>query len=310
MNGKDRDHARRARKIAKRIGISFGFVLLVLAPFLFAGCLGEQETLPGGRILVAVTVPPQREMVEAIGSDHVEVVVAVPPGADPHSFEPTPGAVAKLSGASLYCTLGNGLLPMEDTLVTRLSGINPKMIVADTSTGITLLQDAEAEDGGGYDPHIWLSPENARVMARNVAVALATLDPANASAYTSNGDAYDQKLDALDRECGDLLANATGKSFIAVHPAWTYFADRYGLVQIAVEESGKEPTIRDIEGIIQAARENGIRTVVVEPQYSSRGAELIASEINGTVIVVDPLPSGYSAGMKSIAVSFAGALAG
>lgn len=307
MKGSVRE-VRAGKRIGKRMGVALAFALLVVVPGLLAGCLGQQGAPPVGRIIVAVTVPPQKEMVEAIGGDRVEVIVTVPPGADPHSFEPTAGEVAKLSQASLYCKLGNGLFPIEDTLAARLSGINPRMTAIDTSPGVTLLRDAEDEGGGGYDPHTWLSPENARVMARHVAGALAASDPANAQLYSGNADAYDRELVALDRECGALLANATGKSFIAVHPAWTYFADRYGLVQVAVEESGKEPTIRDIEGIIRIAEENGIRIVVVEPQYSPRGAELIASEIHGTVIIVDPLPSDYSAGMRRIAKSFAEAL--
>ncbi len=116
--------------------MALALVLLVLA----AGCNGVARNDPGEQISVAVTIPPQEEMVREIGGERVEVVVMVPPGSDPHTYEPEPALVARAAGADLYVTIGTGLLPIEDTLVSRLTAMNPGLVVADSSTGIPLNQ--------------------------------------------------------------------------------------------------------------------------------------------------------------------------
>ena len=153
---------------------------------LTAGCVDEQSSSDvvsdtGGGMIIAVSVLPQAEFVEKIAGDNVKVVVMVPPGADPHSYEPTPGQLRDLSKAKMYTMVGSGIT-IEDNLMGKIADLNPDLMIIDCSEGITLREmeahahddggehdaeegtDGDHEEEGGLDPHIWTSPGNVRIM--------------------------------------------------------------------------------------------------------------------------------------------------
>jgi zinc transport system substrate-binding protein len=302
-----------------------GILALLLVVLLTAsGCTGITGTGSGKEVMVvAVTIPPQAEMVKEIGGDRVEVFVMMPPGSDPHTFEPGPALVAEAAEADIYLTLGTGLLPLEDALVSRLRAMNSDLVVVDSSKGITYLLGYEETSGDSNgsspekqgetearaterpDPHIWLSLRNAEIMSENTRDALIAADPAHEKEYRENCDRYTARLNDLDQKIIDTFSRNDPGIILVTHPAWEYFARDYDLEMVAIDREGKEPTAKDLESLILLARSNTIRVVFAEAQESPRGAETIAREIGGTVRVIDPLAGDYLANMDRVSAAFA-----
>ena len=284
---------------ARLLGLS---LLLVLAAMYSAGCL-DNGSENGSELQVAVTILPQEEIARAVGGEKVCITVVVPPGVEPHTYEPSAGQIARLSQADMYFRLGRGLLPFEDALVDRLLTLNPDLVVVDTSEGVSLIrvqgQDHGAMQGG--DPHVWLSPSNLRIMAGHMAEGFSIIDPGRAADYAAGKEAYIRRVDATDTNIRDMLSGMEGKPFLVFHEAWGYFAREYGLVQVAVGAEGKEPGARELSSLITFARENGIRVVFAEPQYDTRGSEVIAREIHGSVVLIDPLAPDTLSNLERVA---------
>jgi zinc transport system substrate-binding protein len=261
-----------------------------------AGCNREAEST--GKTVVAVSILPQAGFVEAVGGDKVEVVVMVPPGASPHTYEVTPDQMTQLSKAKMYAKVGS---PVEFELVwmDKLIAQNESMLVIDCSKGIDLIKSQDT-DGQGLDPHIWLSVKNAKIMVRNICDGLVQVDTANKSYYEENWADYLEKLTGLDSELAADLAGVKNRSFIVFHPAFGYFARDYDLTQIGVEQEGKEPDADYIIRLIKEAKEQDIHVVFVSPQYSTKSAESIAREIDGQVVIIDPLAKDFINNMRAI----------
>jgi zinc transport system substrate-binding protein len=273
-------------------------VLLLAASLIAAaeGCDRGAETT--GKTAVAVTILPQAGFVEAIGGDRVEVVVMVPPGASPHTYEVTPDQMTKLSNAKMYAKVGS---PVEFELawMDKLIAVNKSMLVVDCSRGIDLTASQDPDEPG-LDPHIWLSVKNATIMVQNICDGLVQVDTANKAYYEANCAAYLEKLTELDSDLAADLSGIANRSFIVFHPAFGYFARDYNLKQIAVEQGGKEPDADYIIRLIEEAKKYGIRVVFVSPQYSTKSAESIAKEIGGQVVIIDPLAKDFINNMHAI----------
>jgi len=272
-------------------------VLALAAPLMAAaGCGGQAATT--GKTVVAVSILPQAGFVEAIGGDKVEVVVMVPPGADPHTYEATAEQMIKLSNAKMYAKVGSAV-EFELTWMDKLIAVNRNMLVVDCSRGIDLTASQDPDEPGS-DPHIWLSVKNAAIMVQNICDGLVQVDAANKSYYEANCAAYLEQLTALDEEIAADLAGVANRSFIVFHPAFSYFARDYGLTQIAVEQEGKEPDADYIARLIEEAREDGIKVIFVSPQFSTKSAEVIAREIGGQVVIIDPLAKDFIGNMRAV----------
>jgi len=291
-----------------------GMILVCLS----AGCLQQQAatgitTTVSPNLTVAVTILPQKQFVERITGDHAKVIVLVPPGADPHTYEPTPGQLAEIGSADVYVKVGSGV-EFERAWMDKIADLNPSMSVIDSSKGIGLQksQGEEEEEGHshasggefGTDPHIWLSLKNAHIMAENTCEGLAAADPAHAAKYRANADAFIRELDELDASITRNVTARTTRTFMVYHPAWSYFARDYGLVQIPIEAEGKEPTATGIKNLISQAREKNITIIFAAPEYSTKSAQVIADEIGGRVVLVSPLEEDYLKNMKNAASAF------
>lgn len=255
---------------------------------------------------VAVTILPQREFVERVGGDKVDVIVMVPPGASPHTYEVTPAQMVQLSKARVYCKVGS---PVEFELawLDKLLAQNKNVFVVDCSQGIDLIQ-SDDPDEPGMDPHIWTSPRNVKAMVQNICDGLSQADPQNRQYYESNRDSYLKELNELDAGMGALFKDSVGQTFIVYHPAWGYFARDYGLRQLGIEQEGKEPKATYMSRLINEARLQNIKVIFISPEFDSRNAEAIAREISGRVVIIDPLAGDYLQNMREVAAAFKEAL--
>ena len=267
-----------------------------------------------GRIVVAVTLLPQAEFVEAVGGERVEVLVMVPPGASPHTYEASPQQMVKLSQAKMYAKVGS---PVEFELawMDRLTAVNEEMLVVDCSQGVELIDAVEDVDHGeeqpegagdasthtGVDPHIWLSVRNAQAMVENVRDGLVQIDPSNESYYAQNCAAYVDGLIRLDDELTESLRGLKNRTFLVFHPSFGYFARDYDLDQLSVEQGGSEPDAQYLARLIEEAIDRDIHIVFVAPQVSTRSAEVVAREIGGEVVIIDPLARDYVSNMHAVA---------
>jgi zinc transport system substrate-binding protein len=289
-------------------------LLSLVATTLLYGCIDPEET---GKIGVVVTLPPQKEMIEAIGGDMVKVTVMVPAGENPHSYAPTPSQMVDLARAELYLKVGSGV-EFELTYLDEIASQNENLAIVDCSLDIVLI-DAEDHHHGkgdsddshlGKDPHYWLSPANAKTMVRNICDGLVSLDPANRDLYETNRDAYLERLDQLDAEIRGILHDLENREILVYHPAWAYFAEAYGLVELPVEEEGKQPGPADVAGVVDQAREHGIKVIFVSPQFDQTSAKTIAQEIGGRVLTLNPLPEDYVENLRDVALKVGEGLGG
>ncbi|MBN1808568.1 MAG: zinc ABC transporter substrate-binding protein [Planctomycetes bacterium] len=264
----------------------------------------------GERITAAVSILPQAYFVKGVGGDRVNVEVMVGPGQSPETYEPTPKQIVRAGRADVYFRIG---VAFEDTLVAKIGkGIN----VVDTRRGIKLREmkhghvgheetHGKVNGGAAKDPHIWLDPSLAAVQAETMAEELKRLDPEGTAYYEERLKAFRAEMDALDGEIRDILRAAAGKKFYVFHPAFGYFADRYGLTQETIEMEGKEPGAKQIVEIVDRAKAEGVKTIFVQSQFSTKAAEAIANAIGGTVVGIDPLEPDYGRGLRQMAEAIA-----
>ncbi|MDZ7751914.1 MAG: zinc ABC transporter substrate-binding protein [Gammaproteobacteria bacterium] len=282
----------------------FLMLFLVTPPALGAG------EPPG----VFVSVVPLKTFVERIGAEAVTVTAMVGPGHNPHTYDPTPRQIGALAAAQLYIRVG---VPFEDTWMARIRAVNPAMEVMDARTGLDLGADhhapAESESHGdhhhdpeGHDPHVWTDPLLVKRMAAHIRDTLGRIDPANAEVFTANYHDFAAELETLDADIRALFAASGNRRFMVYHPAWSHFAARYGLTQMAIEQEGKEPGARTLGALIERAREHGVRVIFVQPQMDRRLPKRLAEEIDGRVVVMDPLAADYVANMRRAARLIAG----
>jgi zinc transport system substrate-binding protein len=285
----------------KRNLLSIGALFLLLFTIVLHGCTRDAGPR---KLQVVASIEPLAWFVDRIGGSKVFVSVMVPPGGNPHSYEPTPKQMVRLGEAALFVKAGSGV-EFELDWMQRFLDLNRSLVVCDASAGVRLIPmkqadiDAEsAHDGGQHahgrdDPHYWLSPQNGRLIASNVERALAAADPQNSAYYASNLRALDGELQSLDRDIRSRLSPLKNRRFLVFHPAWGYYAKAYGLQQVAAEEEGKTLTPVQMTRVIGTARSNGIRVVFVSPQFSTIQAEAIARDIGGTTSMIDPLSRDY-----------------
>lgn len=301
-----------------------GLLCLAIAGAVWISCSERQEpeqppaagaTAPE-QVVAIVSIEPQAWLVRRIGGERVHVSTMVPPGQSPHSYEPEPGQLVHVAMAGIYMAVGTGV-EFEVAHLDALREQAPSMKVVELGAGIPLRPWAETgshdhqghdhghDHGAVGDPHVWLSPAHLGTMAGAARDSLVELDPEHADGYRSRATEVLEQLEQLDREIRALLEPLSGQSFLVVHPSWGYFADAYGLTQLPVEEGGQQPGPVGVAVVIAQARDAGIKTVFVSPQFDASAAEVIAGEIGGAVVTADPLPSDPPAQLLALARALA-----
>lgn len=255
--------------------------------------------LPAPRALeLFVSILPQQALARALGGEHLQVHVLVGPGQNPATYEPTASQLASLSRADLYWRIG---VPVEYRWLPRLRRLHPRMKVLDAREGIPLL--AATRDRGGApraDPHIWMDPNRARIMVARLGETLARLDPAHAEEYRTRTRRLTERLRRLDADIRRRLACLRTRTFMAFHPAWSYFAAAYGLHQLAIEREGKRPGPRRLAHLVAQAKRRKIRLILVQQQFSTADARAVAEAAGAHLVRLDPLSADYFGMMESL----------
>ena len=269
---------------------------------------------------IVASIAPLASLARRVCGPGCDVATLVPPGASAHTWEPSPRDAERLARVDIFFIVGLGY---EAWLGKVVGGGGSTYETVDGSEGIDFLFDAESlsataapearaagaagaasavgragEPAAGVprsaafaNPHYWLDPVAMKSAVRRLAEALGRKDPVRAKEYAARAEQTEEELDALDAEIRDRISKFTIRKLIAFHPAWGYFARRYGLSVLgAIEESpGREPGIREVEEIVRLVRTSGLRAVFAEPQFPAKAAEAIAAECGVKVLILDPV---------------------
>ncbi|TFG83052.1 MAG: metal ABC transporter substrate-binding protein [Spirochaetales bacterium] len=292
--------------------------VLIVTLMILAACapvfgMGGKPVAGRGVPTVAVSIVPQAYFVGRIAGDRIRVITLVGPGQNPHSYEPTPRQMADLSTASLWFTVG---VEFENALLPKVASLYPGIRLVDTISGIRFRSlegkpynddgdndgaiDAD-HDEGGRDPHVWLGHESVKIQVGHILNALLALDPAGASVYRNNRDAFIREIDTLFNGLAAELVPLRGKPAFVYHPSFGYFLDEFGIVQEAVETGGKEPTQKGLAALIGRARADGARVIFVQPQFPVSAAGTVAAAIGGSVVQIDALAADWLLNIKIMA---------
>lgn len=293
----------------KKIGL---LILLPLIGFsLHAGGQGEEKD--GSEPLsVFVSIPPQKYFVEKIGGDLVSVTGLIGQNDDPHTFQPRPSQVTALGRADIYFTVG---ISFEEAFIDTLKKALPDLRIVDGSRGVALLEmeeehpgHDEEHEGHHYDPHFWMGPAQVLQSAEVIFQELLAALPSHEEELRRNYQNFRSQINVLDAELTALLAPHRGEVFFVYHPSFGYFAHAYGLRQISVETGGKEPSPRQLESIIEGARNRGVKIIYVQPQFSQSTGKVIAEAIGGSVVPISPLAYDWAGNMEAIAIAMGGGI--
>jgi manganese/iron transport system substrate-binding protein len=274
--------------------------LIVAGAVVFAGSgsIAAQPGAQGRPIRVVTGMGIVQDLVQRVGGDRVETFSLVPPGADPHTYQPTPRDIQGLQGARLAVWNGLGLDETAADLVAE-QGL-PDLTTVVLSDGITPLMgdshddEAEAHEEGEAEheseehghaagnPHLWLDPAYAVRYVQTIRDALAEVDPANAETYRANASTYIGEINALDAWAKGEIATipADRRKLVTFHDAFPYFADHYGLdlVGVVLKSPGREPSAQEVAALVTEIRQHQIPTVYAEPQFNARILELAARD--------------------------------
>jgi len=263
---------------------------LVVVCLSFAGEAFAQET-KAEKISVVATNFPAFDFARQVAGDRASVTMLLPPGAESHTFEPTPQDILKIQNADLFLYVGgesdtwvDDILSSFDQKVHAVRMIDCVAAVAEeTVEGMQSEEEEEASaEGIEYDEHVWTAPKNAILIGQAVAKELEALDPINAPAYQANSENYTQKLETLDQQFKDFFAGVTNKTLIMGDRfPLRYFADEYGLTYYAAFpgcSTETEPSAATISFLIDKVRETQVSTVFYIEFSNHLVADSIAEE--------------------------------
>ena len=297
-----------------------GVAACLLIPLMIS-CGGQKkESKQGGAEKdktkeIAVTIEPLRYFAEKIAGNQYEFFSIVPVGQSPETYDPSPREMMRVGRGCAYLHIGQ--LGVEQILAKSIEENNSGTRLFDLSEGMNFhvesdhetkhTHDAESDhdhghthDHGGHDPHIWASFDGAKVMSENIYKAFLSLNDENREYYKSNYLRLTNELDLLKKTIHGQLETLSCRGFVIFHPALTYFAEEFGLMQYSIEVDGKEPSPSSLKELIEKARSAQVKVVFVQMEFDRKHAEQIASEIGAKVVTINPLDYKWEEQMKKI----------
>ncbi|WP_018933091.1 metal ABC transporter solute-binding protein, Zn/Mn family [Gracilibacillus lacisalsi] len=293
--------------------------------FLLIGCNAEedsqatQQESENDTLQIYSTLYPLAYFTEEIGGEFVEVETILPPGSDPHNFEPTSKMMVDIAEADMFLYNGANLETYAGQIEEALVGEDVLMLEA--AEGVSLVEHvhnhedeehsheeeehsheeehaheeehsheedtneeeaAHDHDHGDVDPHLWLDPIRAIELARNIKEGLIELNPENEETFEANFSDLEERLIALDEEFHQQLESAPNNEILVTHAAYGYWEQSYGIEQIAITglSSSEEPSQKQLERILDRVENNNIEYLLFEQNVEPKVAEVIQAETN------------------------------
>lgn len=214
---------------------------LILACFLFAACAKKDGASAEGGLSVVTTIFPPYDFARVIAGDRARLSMLLKPGAESHSWEPSPQDIIDIQNCDVFIYVGGeseawtqrvleSLEPGKRRILSLMESVTP--VEEEIVEGME--EEEEEEEGPAYDEHVWTSPVNAKRIVEAITAAFCEADPGSAAFFRTNADAYAQKLDALDAEFSSIVKTARRKTLVfGDRFPFRYFTDAYGLKYFA-----------------------------------------------------------------------------
>ena len=293
---------------------TIGLLALLFITFLqsLTSCSNKAKTENNGKPTVTVTIEPIHYFVDQIAGGKENVNVMVPAGSNPETYEPTAQQMVALAESDIYFKVGK--IGFEETWMKKLTDNAPHIKVIDTSTGITPAKTAH----GIEDPHTWMSCTSAAVITQNICKALGELLPKDRAFFekqrqkflaetvkkvTADMTPYFAKAKEARREQTHI--KEASFPFVIYHPALTYFSRDYGFEQIPIEEEGREPSIAQLQSLIERAKKEQIKTVFIQKEFANRNTKTFIHATKAQPIEINPLSYDWDQQMINIAKAIA-----
>jgi ABC-type Zn uptake system ZnuABC Zn-binding protein ZnuA len=240
-------------------------------------------------VQVVATLPILKEFAEQVGREHVQVKSLITGFESEHSYSPKPSDLKAVAEARLLLEIGLGLEVWVSGLVRNAA--NSRLRIVTTSRDISVIRDA-AEPTSQGNPHIWLDPENAKIMTRHIAEGLAAVDPSHTTEYRANLEHYLQRLSDSERELQRRVTGLRDRRIVTYHPAWPYFARRFGfrIEGDIIRQIGAEPTGAELARLAHRMKTEKIKVIVSEPQLNQKVAQALAGETGARIVLLSVLP--------------------
>ncbi|MBD8068559.1 metal ABC transporter solute-binding protein, Zn/Mn family [Bacillus sp. PS06] len=291
------------------------FTLIMIISIFLSGC-SEEQSVSDDKISIYTTIYPLEFFTEKIGGEHISVSSIIPPGADAHTFEPTARTMTQIAEADGFIYTGIGLEGFVDAVTESLSKEKVAFIAA--GDGIDLhseevVQDHEEDDHaheeenhdheesashddhdhGDVDPHVWIDPILSISLAENIKEALIKLAPEHTEEFEQSFLALKEELEALDQEFQQAVSSAAHHEILVSHAAYGYWESRYGIEQISVTglSPTQEPSQRQLQTIIETAKEHDIKYILFEQNVTGKVAEVVKKEIGAEALMLHNLES-------------------
>lgn len=288
-------------------------VMLIVSFTVFAA--GIPEARPE-KPVIAVSIIPQQYFVERIADDLADVFVLVGEGQSPHSYEPNPREMERLSKASIWFLSGTDF---EIALVPKVRALYPKLKIVDATDGIKfrLMEEhghadhdhhKDHDHPGTIDRHTWLGKDPVLVMSDHIFRNVQALFPQEKEAIHARHELLKSDILSVFDDLHTQLAPLKGRTIFVYHPAFGYFLDEFGIIQEAVETGGKEPTPRALSELINLAREENAAAIFVQKQFPVATAETLAKAINAVVVPLNPLEKNWLENIQTMGDTLAKSL--
>ncbi len=264
----------------KKIFLFFIFLGLFNS-FLCAKTLQPSENL--NLPLISVSIAPQAFFVKKIAGDTLNINIL---STNIHKPKSKSNPMKKLEKSELYFTIG---LEFEKKLTDKLEQKFPKVKIIDMQKDIPLAKTSSSNSKEILDPFTWLDPILVQNIALNTYNALVQKYPQNKSLYKHNLDKFLTELDVLNLQISSKLQKVKNKEFIAHHPAWSYFAKRYDLVQNHIEFLGKKLKSKDIKNLGALIKDKNIKVIFVQTHFPKNTAKTLEKEYNVKIYKIDYL---------------------
>jgi zinc transport system substrate-binding protein len=254
---------------------------IVFALLILVGCGRESNS---SKPQIIVSLYPLQDFAQKIGGDWVEVTNIVPPGTEPHDFDPSPRDMINLNKADLFLYNGAGLETWLDNAISNIDQTHT--LVVNTSEKIPLKKAKNQL----YDPHIWLNPYMAQQQAKIIYESIIKIDPKHKKEFTENYQRLNNQFVALQKSYESLLSTP-GREFVTSHASFQYLADQYHLKQTAISglSPEDEPSPKEIKQLVDTLRQHGAKVVFFETLVNNKLADTVKKEIQAEAAVLNPL---------------------
>jgi zinc transport system substrate-binding protein len=263
---------------------------------LFIFSCGSKDDSQKNKLTVVVTILPQKYLVDRISGGRVNCFALVCEGQNPHSYEPTAKQISEISQSKIWFLSG---VDMEIALKDKIASVSRGLMIVDITEGVNFRktdahehEEAENEhhhNSTDADKHIWLGREPLKIMSRSILQTLVSLDSNSKDFYEENYKKLITDIDSVFEELKIKLAPLKGRKVFVYHPAFGYFFDDFGIMQVAVEAGGKEPDARSLANLIALAKKEKPVAIFVQKQFPVTAADKIARSAGAEVVMLDPL---------------------